>query len=865
VIEGKTVRSEVPSMHRERSATKARGLRRWLSGLTALATLAAASATHADTIPTKASDAIPSPGRSIASGDDATAIAVNPANVALMPDPEIRWTWAWTDSGSPLPARGHTLGFGLPLWILGTGLRFDWIDPPGAARTTYTDSSRWVRWALAVRAGESASFGTTFGWSSSDAASLDSAFSVTSALTLRPTSYLSLAAVARDWNRPTARDGTRIERSYEAGLAFRPIGGRRVLEIGLEGAYYSGLNVIAPRATLGLDIPRVGRLRGDFTLLDASGGRFIATAGLDVNVGLLEVAGGGLFGTALTKSGTGFYTSAAIRGFREPGLELVPRVARIRLESTPGVRRHTRLLKRLWRLADDPETEGVLLVLRAEPASSLAHAEELGDAIRLLRARGKKVICHLEDAGGRSLYACSQADRIAMNPAGGLRFAGLSTQFYYLGGLLKKLGVRADFVRIGPHKSAAEQFTREGSTDVARADHQETLGEVERVFLSDVGGGRNIPVDELKRRIEKGPFIASEARHAGLVDVLAYEDEIGRVVEDVLGHRARIVDDDPPTPAPVRWGDPSKIAVIYLSGDMVDGESQNIPFVGIRLAGSRTIAGALKRAREDSSIKAVVFRIETGGGSSLAADVILREAILLAKKKPLIVSMGSAAASGGYYASVAAKEIFANRSTITGSIGIFYGKVDVSGLLDKFGVHIETMRTTPRADAESLFRSFTDDERAELGVKVKQFYDLFVARVSEGRNMTADAVDAIGRGKVWTGAQASQRGLVDKTGGLRQAIAEARALGHVALDSPIVEMPDDDESLLAQLLALAGVRAALGNSPVGAATPIVPPAMLQIARSLAPFLVFESTRPLARIELATDLPIGDTRAIEETE
>src|SRR5262249_24492128 len=145
--------------------------------------------------------------------------------------------------------------------------------------------------------------------------------------------------------------------------------------------------------------------------------------------------------------------------------------------------------------------------------------------------------------------------------------------------------------------------------------------------------------------------------------------------------------------------------------------------------------------------------------------------------KPLVVSMGSAAASGGYYASVAGTKIFADPATVTGSIGIFYGKVDVSGLLEKVGVHVETIRSAPRADAESLFRSFTDDERKELGVKVKQFYDLFVARVSEGRHMTPEAVDAIARGKVWTGSQALERGLVDKLGGLRQAIAEARVMG----------------------------------------------------------------------------------------
>jgi len=248
-------------------------------------------------------------------------------------------------------------------------------------------------------------------------------------------------------------------------------------------------------------------------------------------------------------------------------------------------------------------------------------------------------------------------------------------------------------------------------------------------------------------------------------------------------------------------------------------------------------------------VKSVVFRIETGGGSSLAADVILREAQLTAKRKPLIVSMGSSAASGGYYASVGGGAIFANRATITGSIGIFYGKVDVVGLLDKFGVGVEQFRSAPRADAESLFRPFTDDERTVLGVKVKQFYDLFVARVAEGRKMKPDAVDAIARGKVWTGAQALPRGLVDKIGGFREALAEARQLGGLADDAPIVEWPEDDESLLGFLLNLIGISAAGLNPAVVA---MVPPVFLQVARALSPFMVFDPQKPLARSEITEE-------------
>jgi protease-4 len=825
-----------------------------LLGLCALAS----SDVHAAPPPSLPSEPIPDPGKAIASVDDASAIAVNPANLAFMPGAELRYTAVWTGDASPLPPRGHSIALALPFWGLGTGLRVDLITPPDGAPPPFDDSYYWVRWPLSMSFGDTLGLGTTFAWGRSDTPSLDSFFSISTGLTWRVFPHLAVSLIAHDWNRPVSRAGTTIQRSYDAGIAVRPVGGRRGLELGLETTFYESDRELVPKATIGVDVPRVGRLRGDIAVRDLTGSpNVLATVGLDVNFGFLQVFGGGVLGDAISLDGSGFYAGAALRTFREPGMKLPARVARIRIDSTPGVRRHTRFLRRLWRLANDPEIDGVVLVLRAEPASSLAHAEEVGDAIRGIRARGKKVICHLEDAGGRSLHVCSQADRVAMNPAGGLRFAGISSQYYYFGGLLKKLGVKAEFVRIGDHKLAAEQFARSEGSPIAQLDHQDLVDQFERIYLHDVGGGRGIPAGELKQRIARGPFLASEARDLGLIDQLAYDDEIDRVVEETMGRRARVVDDEPVARAPARWTDAKKIALVYLAGDMMDGESQSIPFLGVKVAGSFTIARALKRAREDSSVRAVVLRVATGGGSSLAADVILREAILTARAKPLIVSMGSSAASGGYYASVAGKPIFANRATITGSIGIFYGKVDVSGLLHKLGVNIEAYRTAPRADAESFFRPFTDDERRELGRKVKQFYDLFIARVSEGRGMKAEDVDAIARGRVWTGAQARERKLVDRIGGLREALAEARKLGDLPADAPILELPEEDESLLGFLLNLAGITAAGAQVPVGA---LVPPALLDVARALTPFMIFDSSKPLARAEFVEGMTFGGLRS-----
>ncbi len=247
-------------------------------------------------------------------------------------------------------------------------------------------------------------------------------------------------------------------------------------------------------------------------------------------------------------------------------------------------------------------------------------------------------------------------------------------------------------------------------------------------------------------------------------------------------------------------------------------------------------------------MRAVVLRIESPGGSSLASDVMWRELFLLAKKKPLIVSMGTVAASGGYYIASASKDIFALPLTITGSIGVFYGKANLSGLLAKLGVTVDTYKTAPRADAESMFRGFTPDEERELSRKVDQFYDTFLDRIQQGRGMSKTETDAVGRGRVWTGQQAYDRHLVDHLGGLRDALREARTLASLPEDAPIEELPKENSSLLQLALDAVGVSAEVN----AAALPSLPPALQTLARDVAPLVIYDPNEALARLEYVED-------------
>jgi protease-4 len=343
-----------------------------------------------------------------------------------------------------------------------------------------------------------------------------------------------------------------------------------------------------------------------------------------------------------------------------------------------------------------------------------------------------------------------------------------------------------------------------------------------------------------------GPFFATEARDAGFVDAFAFDDELDRVTRELIGHDVPVGKYEPETKADRVFGPRPSVAVLYADGDIVDGRSQHIPLVDMRLIGSYSMADSIRELRDDANVRAVVLRIESPGGSSLASDVMWRELSLLAARKPLIVSMGAVAASGGYYIASASKNIFALPLTVTGSIGVFYGKADLSGLLKKIGVTVDTYKTTPRADAESLFRGFTPDEEHELAHKIDQFYDVFLERVSKGRGMTKEQVDAVGKGRVWTGQEALDRHLVDHLGGLREALEAAREAAYLPEDAPIVELPRENDSLVQKLFT--AVTGTGGGDSAEAAVAVLPPAVRDLARAVAPLVVYRSDEPLARME-----------------
>jgi protease IV len=813
---------------------------------------------------------LPTPGKNAASEDSADSIVLNPANLANQTSWELRYTGVRCTDTKKVGC-GHsfeaatTLPFGF-----GTGLRADYVLPAaGSLGPGFPYDGRellWLTWGLGYRYSERLMFGASVQWAYSTSPYMNGLIGISAGLSYRPQPYVAFAAGVHDLNGPAGqllppRGLPLLDRTYFGALALRPTG-KRELEAGIELRYFDGSEDARPRATIGVDIPGVGRARGDIEVSrigDDARRAYVATAGLELSLGRLTFGGGLLLGSGLGQSDSlGQYGTIGYSGFETSArIPSRDRAVFIRLEQTPGNRAHVHLVRSLLKLSEAKDIALVNLVLRAEPAVSFAHAEELADALRVLRARGKKTLCSLEDAGATALYVCANADRTAMNPAGGLRYSGLKSTHMYLAGMLRKLGIKAEFVRIGAHKSAPEQFMNEGGSDVARGDQADQLAQREAVFVRNLALYRHLDEAHIRATTRKGPFIASEALEARFIDETAFDDQLEAVAGNLLGRRIPYEKYEPELTLPKSFGPRPKVALLYVEGDMVDGRSSRVPLLGMQLAGSYTIAETVKQLADDPDVRSVVLRIESPGGSSLAADVMWRELRLLAKKKPLVVSMGSIAASGGYYIATAGHPIYALPLTLTGSIGIFYGKADMSGLLQKIGVNVEVNKTTPRADAESLFRGFSEEEREELNRKVGQFYDVFLSRVAVGRGMSKAAVDKVGQGHVWMGQQAKDRNLVDAMGGIRQALETARELGRLPSDAPVVEYPEHNPTLLDRALDLAGIHASASFATLPATLPEAVRGPLQ---AVAPAFLYATDTALARLDWVSEDDLVATEA-----
>jgi protease-4 len=434
------------------------------------------------------------------------------------------------------------------------------------------------------------------------------------------------------------------------------------------------------------------------------------------------------------------------------------------------------LLLQLGRIRDDPSAAGLVLRISQLPLGE-GRIDELRAAVAEIRER-KPVIAYLTGEMGlpgmRELLLASAAGAVYAAPAGGLMVNGLSYSGFYLKDGLARLGIAFDAVATGPYKTAADPLTRSDMSSGEREALESLLDDRYARQVKAIAAARKLAEPRVRELLDQGLFTAEEAKQVGLVDAVLWPDELEEAVKRATGVRpSKSVAGASPRGAQ-RWGPRPRIAVVRIHGAIAPGRSRRVLGLGA-IAGSATVVRYLRQAAEDSSVKAVVLRVDSPGGDMVASDAIWR-GVALARRagKPVVVSMGDVAASGGYYVSAGADAIVAEPSTLTGSIGVLVLKPDLSGLLGKLEIRSRSLQRGERARIASLVKPWTPEERRLVERQVQAAYDLFLARVAQGRRLSRDEVDRIARGRVWTGAQALERKLVDRLGSFGDALELAR-------------------------------------------------------------------------------------------
>jgi protease IV len=484
----------------------------------------------------------------------------------------------------------------------------------------------------------------------------------------------------------------------------------------------------------------------------------------------------------------------------------VPLFSRLRGEPVQSL---LALTSELRKAARDARLEAVVLRVRALEVG-WAQAEEIREAIRGVSAKGRRTVAVLEveGFGNAPYYVASAADRVVSTPGGNAPFVGLAAEYLFLGGLFEKLGVQIEYERIGEYKSAVESYAEKKMSDANRAQTNALIDSIEGRFVREIAAARKRSEEQVRLAIDSAPSAPEAMVEHGLVDEVATFD----AALASLGDHPRVELDvySQVSPTSVGFQPAATFAIVHGVGAVVVGEGQ---FSGASpVMASDTVSEALRDAAKDPEVKAIVLRLDSPGGSPLASDLIWQAIRDVRKQgKPVVASLSDYAASGGYYVASAADAIVSQPQTLTGSIGVFVIRPVLAGLMEKLGIGVESITRGARADLLLSTMPLSAETRAVLREDVQHTYERFIGRVAEGRGMSPEAVDEVGRGRVWTGEQALEMGLVDRLGGIPDAVLAAKERAGLAPDADVLLVQYPPPKPLAQQLveALQGGGAAL--------------------------------------------------------
>ena len=720
------------------------------------------------------------PFKSVAGEDGAQTLYFNPALLNFDRDP----VWAaYYDTADITQGTGNALTFATSGAGLGAGISYRELDPTSAWWTLTSGVSLEVTDSMAV--------GSAVHWQLPEGGS-DNFVSWDLGVGWRPTSWLGMGGAVLNLGSPAPDLG--VVTRYAAGFALRPSGDTVTLGVDYRAdAPISGSLVSSVEASLRLRAARgiwvrAWADRGLATEADIGFGGSLEMRFADIGVG---VTGRGDSGGSA--GGGGYLTS--VRGTDQlflPGRQIAdmslegsyPYQPMGSLFSEPE-ESYFSLLRRLNEATKDGRIKGLLLRIDGLELS-MAQVEELRGLVKAVRGSGKPVVAWLGGSTSNGAYLLASAcDKVYLHPAGTLDLVGISAEVQYFKGALDLIGVGAQYAQRSEYKSGPEPFTRSSSSDSAHEQLEALVDDLYATLVAGIAEGRGLSTDVLMALVDAGPYSAAEALEKGLVDGLLYPGQLPDRVEGVFPEDYHLADRYGLDVDESGWQAHRAVAVVIVDGTIADGETTSGGLFGGGATGSRTVADALQHAATTDAIKAVVLRVDSPGGSAFASDEIWHAVEnVKAAGKPVVVSMGGYAASGGYYVAAGADSIWAEPSTITGSIGVYGGKYNAEGLFGKLGINTEITARGRNASMFSLSRPMDAVEIAALDRLIGETYSQFKDRVATGRSFTAEQVEEVARGRVWSGTRAKEKQLVDAHGGFFDALDDARVRAGMDANSP---------------------------------------------------------------------------------
>ncbi len=606
----------------------------------------------------------------------------------------------------------------------------------------------------------------------------------TMGLNLRPDDHIGFGVTGRT----STGD---IESCYITGIALRPFGDESVT---LTGDYRFQSDNVSSRWAAGAEVRVIDGLtfRGSYSEND------MISAGIQLDFGKAgisagsDISDGNYLGTTVELIMNQYSQPSLIQPLPDflsystnHGDELPSR-------SFLGPRNpsFTTQMNAIAQGTNDPDIKG-LMVDFSDYSLSGAQAEELRAIMIDYRSNGKPVYAYMEYAGKGSYYTASAARSICVHKAGQISVSGFTGYTYFLRGLLDNIGVYPDLMHIGAYKSFSDMLTEYEISDAQIEATTALLESFKAEIVRGISEGRGLEPAQMSVLFEQSPFAGESMVRMGLVDTLLYKDQFQEFIEDELGHSISTMNPIYYSNLPAassNWGTDPRVAVVIADGNITGGYSGS-SLLG-RTMGSQTVIEMLEQAANTRGVEAIVLRINSGGGEAMASDDMFHAVENIRESMPVVVSMGSVAASGGYYMACGADAIFADKLTVTGSIGIISGKIVYGELLERIGINVEKIEIRPAGFPGNPYEPYTEEQYERHFEAMQEGYNLFVQTVSEGREMTFDQVDQIGQGRVWSGADAVEIGLVDFNGGVVDAITYAANLAEMNENPEIVVFPE---------------------------------------------------------------------------